>query len=646
MMRLIRAVVIVVAGVLLFGWVCAEEEQKELSFEDRHKDKQAIYLLYDVDVELKEDWSYTTKIHKKLKIIKEQAKELGEIPISYEKGRQTVKGIKAYTITPDGKKYRYSKIQDFSVYESYHMYSDARLKVITLPQVNIGSVLEYEATIISKRSLIKNAFWYALNLAFSLPTEETNYRVTVPKKFNIQYKEFNLKHKPLITENGSKITYSWHLKEIDDYKEDEDFLPPPDLDSVEDAVEFSSIKNWSDISDWYYSLIKKNLKISSEIEQAAREAIKGLEGDRDKVRAVLEYLQDNFRYVSMSFGDNALEPHPTTEVFGNKYGDCKDISLLCMAMLKVIGIKSSMALFNDEFSITDPQYDPPMPSLFDHVLLLVEDLGVGELYIDPLLDGFDIGEFPMGYQGAYTFIITDDGGRFGRFPIFDEGRYHIKGELISNINADGSCLQEMTNQWDLDLSIRTRKMFENMSEEDREKFLHMIDASITSGGEVLESSMLHLEEKYGPISTYIKFKKGDCFPITDGMIIIDRGGFERGSEFTRKERENDIFYAFNSLTDMTIEYKVPEGFRVSHLPKDLSLDIGFLNFKRQYKREKDQVAIIEKVRYIRKRLPKEDYNKVKDFYDKLPQETSQRIVLKQKKPIAEEIKEFFLRFRK
>ncbi|MFH1354682.1 MAG: DUF3857 domain-containing protein, partial [Candidatus Omnitrophota bacterium] len=614
-MRWIRTVVIVVAGVLLFSLARAEEEQKELSFEERHKDKQGIYLLFDVDVELKEDWSYTTKVHKKVKILKEQAKALGEIPISYEKGREIVKDIKAFTITPDGKRYRYSKIQDFSVYESYNMYSDARLKMITLPQVNIGSVLEYETTIVAKRSLIKNAFWHALNLAFSLPTKETNYSVTVPKKFNIQYKEFNLEHKPKIVENGSKITYSWHLTDIDDYREDENFLPPPDLDSVEDAAEFSSIQNWSDISDWYYSLIEKNLKISSEIEKAAMEAVKGLENNKDKVRAVLDYIQDNFRYVSMSFGDNALEPHPTTEVFGNKYGDCKDLSLLCMAMLKVIGIESSMALFNDEFSITDPQYDPPMPSLFNHAVLLVEDLGEGEFYIDPLLDGFDIKEFPLGYQAAYTFIITADGGRFGRFPIFDESRDYTKGELISSINPDGSCLQEMSNQWELDVSIRTRKMFENMSEEDKEKFLHMIEASITSGGEVLESSMKHLEEKYGPISTYIKFKKDDCFPITDGMIIIDRSGFERGSDFTRKERENDIFYAFNSSSERRIIYKIPKGFRISHLPKDLSLDIGFFHLERKYKKEKDQVTISEKARNMRTRLPKEDYNKVKDFYD-------------------------------
>ncbi|MFH1355135.1 MAG: hypothetical protein ABIH19_03195, partial [Candidatus Omnitrophota bacterium] len=76
------------------------------------------------------------------------------------------------------------------------------------------------------------------------------------------------------------------------------------------------------------------------------------------------------------------------------------------------------------------------------------------------------------------------------------------------------------------------------------------------------------------------------------------------------------------------------------------LDIGFFHLERKYKKEKDQVTISEKARNMRTRLPKEDYNKVKDFYDKLPQVTRQRIVHKEKKPIAEEIKEFFLRFRK
>jgi len=61
-----------------------------------------------------------------------------------------------------------------------------------------------------------------------------------------------------------------------------------------------------------------------------------------------------------------------------------------------------MALFNTGFSISDPKFDLPLPSLFDHVILLVEDKKVGDYYIDPLLDGYDLGQYLLNYQGANT----------------------------------------------------------------------------------------------------------------------------------------------------------------------------------------------------------------------------------------------------
>jgi len=61
-----------------------------------------------------------------------------------------------------------------------------------------------------------------------------------------------------------------------------------------------------------------------------------------------------------------------------------------------------MTLFNTGFSISDPKFDLLLPSFFDHVILLVEDKKVVDYYIDPLLDGYDLGQYPLNYQGANT----------------------------------------------------------------------------------------------------------------------------------------------------------------------------------------------------------------------------------------------------
>lgn len=605
------------------------ENEKITDFEEKYKDRSSLFLLFDMSVRVNEDWSYTTKLHKKIKVLKEEAKDsLGEIPIYYEKSREKVTEVQACTITSDGKEHMFSKTQDLNIYEGYTMYSDSMVKVITLPEVNVGSTLEHRATVISKGLPIKNAFWYYFDFSFPAPIKKFNLTITLPKKLAIQYKEFKLSYQPKITENEDTITYSWSEKDIECKKDSENYLPPPIPDSITNAVEFSSIKDWSDVSKWFSALVEKNSILSDTIKEAAQKATKGSTNTKNKVRAILDYIQHNFRYVSMSFGDNSLEPHSTTEVFQNKYGDCKDLSLLCRTMLKAVGIKADMTLFNTEFSISDPKYDLPFPSLFDHVILLVEDKKDGDFFIDPLLDGYDIGQYPLNYQEAHTFAITENGGRFIRLPIFDEKRGYTKSERKITIGQDGSALIETGMIWDLDSSIEQRHKINSMNKEDKDKFYQSLGQYLASGGEVLECRIDGLDQKYGSIIGRSKIRKKDAYQITDGMIIIDIPGYDRNTDFLENERKNPIFYPSNSLDEEITTYIIPEGYKVSYMPENLNLNIGFFNMKREYTRSGSEVIIKETTRYKRMQLPKESYSKIKDFYNQLPSKTKQRIMLK------------------
>ncbi|HQJ14966.1 MAG TPA: DUF3857 domain-containing protein [Candidatus Omnitrophota bacterium] len=605
----------------------SSDKEEVRSFEEKYKDESSIALLYDIVVKVDSDWSYTTKIHKKIKVLKEDAKDsLGEVPIFYEDGREKITELRACTITPDGKEHLYSKAQDLNVNENYAMYSDSMVKVLTLPEVNVGSIVEHQATIVSKGLPIKNAFWYYFDFNFPGPVKKFSFSMTFPKNLGIRYKEFQLSYSPKIIESENTITYVWNLKNVEGRKERENYLPPPASDS--NAVEFSSIKDWDDIAKWFNALVDKNSILSDPIRNEALDVTKNSQDTRGKVKDILEFIQRNFRYVSMSFGDNSLEPHSTVEVFQNKYGDCKDLSLLCKTMLQAVGIKAYMTLFNMEFSINDPQNDLPIPSVFDHVILLVEDKKDGDFFIDPLLDGYDIGQYPLNYQGAYTFVITDNGGRFMRLPIFDEKRGYTKSETKITMGQDGSAVVETEMLWDLDSSIEQRRKINAMSKEDKDKFYQSLGQYLASGGEVLECHIEGLDQKYGSIKARSKIKRSGVYQITDGMIIIDVAGYGRDTDFLENERKNPIFFPANSYDEEITTYVIPPKYKISYLPENLDLDIGFFNMKREYTKGKGEIIVKETARYKRMELPKEEYSKIKDFYDQLPSKSKQRILLK------------------
>ena len=130
-------------------------QDKPVSWEEKYSDESYIYTLIENTIEVKQDWSFAEKIHMITKIQKEDAKSLGEIPIEYDKSFQEVRDIKAYIITPGGKKLKYKSIQDLNPYSGSPLYSDKRIKVVTMPNVVPGSVIDWEAALVTKKPIMK-----------------------------------------------------------------------------------------------------------------------------------------------------------------------------------------------------------------------------------------------------------------------------------------------------------------------------------------------------------------------------------------------------------------------------------------------------------------------------------------------------------
>jgi len=108
----------------------------------RYGDEPYVFLLSDDIMEVKEDFSYTEDAHLVIKIQKEEGKKIGEFPLPYDSSREKIEGIQAYVLTPDGRKLKYSAIQENSFQQGFAVYSDYKVKTITFPNVLIGSMID------------------------------------------------------------------------------------------------------------------------------------------------------------------------------------------------------------------------------------------------------------------------------------------------------------------------------------------------------------------------------------------------------------------------------------------------------------------------------------------------------------------------
>lgn len=604
--------------------ICLAQDESA-TWDAKHADEVYTHLLIERTVELKKDYSSIEKIHIIIRIQKEEAKSLGEIPIDYDRSFEEIKDIKAFVTTPDGKRMNYKSIQDLTPYSGEPLYSDSRTKVITMPNVIPGSIINWQATIVNKKPIIKGAFWDKFDFAFEAPVKSLAYKLIIPRGISIQILNHNTDIKPHIKESNNSLIYSWSDENLAKF-EPEEYMPP--YDEFYKYVIVSSIKDWSDIAVWYKDLTDKNLKISTAMKDKVSALINGKDNEAQKIQAIMEYIQDNFRYVSMSFGYHRYEPHPTEEVFNNKYGDCKDQVLVFMAMLKEAKITSYPVLYCDEDS-GNPKDKLPMPAYFNHAILAIPIDGKTH-YVDILQKGYLFNEVPLSLESGYVFVINDKAGYFEQLSILDESENATLKESKIIIREDGSALIETTSQWSKDYSINFRKGWKNMTDKQKAEFMESLDEAHTVGGKMLERKWENLDTEYGKIKILIKYEIPHWTAVMGEFMIFGGQDYERNTSFAKEKRIYPMVFRSNSLNKYVIIYEIPEGFEIANLPKEVHLETEFADFFRGFKINGNTITETGIRRYKHSRLPVADYSKVKDFYNKLSQLTKEKIIIKRK----------------
>ncbi len=132
-------------------------------------------------------------------------------------------------------------------------------------------------------------------------------------------------------------------------------------------LQFSEHASWNGVATWAAALFDDREPASAE-RAALVAAMRAKPTVEDRVVAALEFVQSQVRYFSVSLGTSSHRPTAPNTVLVRRYGDCKDKSLLLVALLKDMGIASVPVLVNRR------GFDDwlPTPLAFDHVIVAVE----------------------------------------------------------------------------------------------------------------------------------------------------------------------------------------------------------------------------------------------------------------------------------
>lgn len=215
---------------------------------------------------------------------------------------------------------------------------------------------EYVKEISSNFFLHNNYFIPGFGVAVQKSIFE--YNSSIPNQFVFEENHFGSFISKKIEQNGALV--SWELNNFKAIKEEplstdkSIFLPHLLISPV--SFELDGYKgkmdSWENFGNFIAQLNQNRQEISLELKNKMQSIKGAYPNKKEQAKKIYEYVQQNYRYVSIQLGIGGWQPIPAMEVEINGFGDCKGLSNLTHSLLKEVGIKSNYVLVgagNNEF---------------------------------------------------------------------------------------------------------------------------------------------------------------------------------------------------------------------------------------------------------------------------------------------------------
>ncbi len=262
---------------------------------------------------------------------------------------------------------------------SKFIYSGTYDAYLILDDVRKGDRIEYAYTIKGRNPIFgdkyANTFYFEHSSSYG--REYTNLIVSKQRRLN--FKNFNFDSKQLSRDVGALRIYEWEntltkTHRVADYE--------PSWYVAEKYTQVSEYQSWTDVVDW-------GLKVNSYpdlktplLDQTVRK-MRILSGNDPQkyIELATRFVQDEIRYMGIEMGEYSQRPNSPERVLTQRYGDCKDKSLLLIYLLDKQNISAYMA-YVDTYSGKRSRDFLPSPFIFDHAVVVVEYNNV-KTWIDP-----------------------------------------------------------------------------------------------------------------------------------------------------------------------------------------------------------------------------------------------------------------------
>jgi len=610
------------------------KEKIEEATQEKYPLAGAVMILVDEKVKLSPDNTLVSDARYLIKILNERGKkDFAEVVIGYDSTYEKVELEYARTVKPSGEVIAAGEkdIRDVSRYMNFPLYSNARARIISMPEISEGALIDYRVRTIQHQLINKEDFDLAYSLKENEPVLQARFSLDLPKGRDLKikvlnpgYNPQNIDLAPKISETASERNYLWEFRDIPQIELEPDMPPMAEIDPI---ILMSTFDSWDEIYKWWWDLTKERISADSAINGKTKELVKGKNTPEEKIRAIYNYCVQEVRYVGVEYGQAGYQPHPAPEIFKNKYGDCKDKAILFIAMLKSAGIEGYPVLIGTRGT---PATAKDFPALnFNHCIAAVE-LNQKTVFLDITAEVCSFGDLPADDQERTVLLFKKDGYELIDTPLLlpRENLIRYRTEMILGQDETVSAKRTVSGLGQFDQAQRfwTRYTPPNLIEESLKAKVQ----SLVTSGDLISYKYENADNLDLPIKLTYEFKGKNFLSRAGKARILPQFTKIDTSSSAKASRGYPLELGQPSVNEAVFSIRLPLNFKIKYLPESRILKSPWIDYEVEYKFKGDTLTVSQKQGLKKRQASVQEYPEFKKFLEDAAILLDEHIILEKK----------------
>jgi len=607
-------------------------------------DARAIVLLEDKLITVQPDGRSVERYRMVVKILRPRGREYA-VPYAWFSNDAKLLSFHVWSMGPDGHQYtmKDAEYRQEGAEGGGLLYEDERFKIASPPGADPGGVVayEYERQV---RPYMTEETWGFQN---PIPTVRSVFELDLPQGWSHLAVWF--KHDSVQPTELAPGHFRWELTNLPEIDLEDVPLAPSELALAGRMVVHYSPQPlpqgdalWAKIGNWYQNLAAPSSEGTSEIATKSRTLASTDADFTQRIQKVATFLQEEIRYVGIEIGIGGFKPHPATEVFHNRYGDCKDKATLLIAMLDAVGVRSTWVLVDTHRGFIDPHVPSvdgnhaiaaiEIPKGYDNPLLkavVTAKTGKKYLIFDPTNPYVSIGLLPSYLQGGFGILVAGNDSEVIELPVLQPGSDSTTRAAKFELAADGTLKGTVTVTNSGASASRLREFYAANGDKERLARLEETLRHDFSSFSVGSQSVQHVRDLDQQLSLQYDVT-ATSYAKNAGTLLLVRPRIVGSDVEPLNDNPRKYPIEFKALGEWkdSFDVRLPAGYSVDEVPDPVNLDVGFATYRSDVKVEGDTLRYSRE--YVLKKLDlaPAEYAELKKFEATINTDENRSAVLK------------------